>query len=87
MDGRLSSIKVLFLLAFLQQDGGGANAGQRALEMSPGTSTVSVCSLKDHMLPFCLHHRRSLTTPTQAIKRCGCLSNFEPNPAFEGSPH
>lgn len=46
MDGRLSSIKVLFLSAFLLQDGGGANAGQRALEMSPGTS-YSVCLLPE----------------------------------------
>lgn len=46
MDGGLSSIKVLFLSVFLLQDGGGANAGQHALEMSPGTSH-SVCLLPE----------------------------------------
>lgn len=46
MDGRLSSIKVLslslFLWVFLLRGGCSANAGQHALEMSPGTSH-SVC--------------------------------------------
>lgn len=46
MDGGLSSIKVLFLSAFLLQDGGSANAGQCALEMSPGTS-YSACLLPE----------------------------------------
>lgn len=41
-DRRLSSIKVLFRSIFLFQDGCSANAGQHALEMSPGTSH-SVC--------------------------------------------
>lgn len=45
MDGRLSSIKVLFLCIFLL-DGCSPNAGQHALEMSPGTSH-SVCLLPE----------------------------------------
>lgn len=36
MDGRLSSIRVLFLSAFLQQDGGGANAGLACIGDEPG---------------------------------------------------
>lgn len=67
MDGRLSSIKVLFLSAFLLQDGGGANAEQRALEMSPGTS-YSVCLLPEGSDALCLLllNQRSPTTPAQA---------------------